>query len=152
MALLCSTCILRLPPSGLDRPWHSLAHHEGAAHDFARLGQSLLQLRIGLLLDRLSVLQFFDQLHLEHLHLHDLLLLHLAEACLVLEFTVDITVHRLDSSLLFLLYFQLSETFLLYDDLVFHLVILVDLHLDLRPARLKLDLHRFGLLGFLPFR
>ena len=56
----------------------------------------------------------------------------------------------MDSPLLFLFDFELGETLLLYDNLVLHLVILVDLHLDLRPSRLQLRLDGLGLLGLLP--
>ena len=53
-------------------------------------------------------------------------------------------------SLLLLLYFQLGETLLLYHDLVLHLIILVDSHIDLRTAWLELRLHGLGLLSLLP--
>jgi hypothetical protein len=62
------------------------------------------------------------------------LLLHLAEAALIFEFAIDIPMDRLDPPLLLFLYFQLGETLLLYHDLVLHLIILVDSHIDLCPA------------------
>jgi hypothetical protein len=98
---------------GLNSARYTLPHHESAAHDLARLGESLLELRIGLLLDCLGILQLFDQLHLKHLHLHNFLFLHLAETCLIIELSIDVPMYRLDSALFIFFYFQLCETFLL---------------------------------------
>jgi len=47
----------------------------GTCSESGRLGQGVLELSVGLLLNGLRVLQLLNQLHLKHLHLHDFLLL-----------------------------------------------------------------------------
>ena len=53
------------------------------SHNCALLVDCLLELGVSLLLDGLRVLQLLDELHLEHFHLHDFLLLLLDERLLL---------------------------------------------------------------------
>ncbi len=57
--------------------------------------------------------------------------------------------HWINTTLFILLDLQLSESLLLYDDLVLELVILVSLHLNGLSALLELCLDRLGLFRFL---
>lgn len=108
-----------------------------------------LKLCISLFLDRLCVLQLFDKFHLEHFHLHDFLLFHGPHTCLIVQFAIDVAMYWMNATFFILLNFQLSETFLLYDDLILELVILFSLHLNGLSTLLQLCFNSFWLLSLL---
>jgi len=130
--------------------WCAAALDQGAVA--ALLLDGGLQLHISLLLDGLRGLQLLNQLHLEHLHLHDLLL----GLCDALQLLLDLLLD-VHSCLLNLAALLLVD--LLARDLLFHLnrlllvlVLLLDvLHLRLQPLLVLLRL-QLGLGSFLGLR
>ena len=104
---------------------------------------------IGHLLYSLGVLQFLDQLHLEHFHLHDLRLL-LSDKFFFLSYLPG---NILPGSHLFFnsefLYFCSLHSFLLLLQLSLHLIFLGHLVLELLLASLSLVTNKLGLLCFL---
>jgi hypothetical protein len=114
--------------------------HEAAVHlaerctscVCGRLGQGVLKLSIGLLLDGLSVLQLLNQLHLKHLHLHDLLLLGADHGLLFNHALLHLCLGlHLFSSHEFL-FLKLRDTLLLFN----HLVLLLCVKLGLREEHI----------------
>ena len=132
-------------------PCQSVLHHIRSKH-LLWSRECFLELCVSLLLDRLSVLELLDKFHLEHLHLHDFLLFHSSYSRLIVKFTIDIAMNRMNTTLLILFNLQLSKTFLLYDDLILKLVVLLGLHIYRLSALLQLRLHCLRLLCFLALR
>ena len=105
------------------------------------------QLHVGLLLDRLRRLQLLDQLHLEHLHLHDLLLSLRNALQLLLDLLLDVHARLLDLAPLLLVDLLPRDLLLHLDRLLLVLILLLDvLHLRLQSLlillRLQLGLRR----------
>ena len=97
-------------------------------------------------------MELLDELHLEKLHLHNLLLFDLAHAALVFQLTVDVSLDRGDSSLSILFNLKLCKPLLLVDKLILHFVVLLGFHFDLVSALFKLLLNGFRLFRLLSFR
>jgi hypothetical protein len=77
------------------------------------------------------------------------LLFDLAHTTFIVQFTVDVSLHRVDATFSVLFNLKLGEALLLHDHLILHFVVLFSLEVNLLSALLELDLDRFGLLGFL---
>lgn len=108
-----------------------------------------LQLHVGLLLDRLSSLQLLDQLHLEHLHLHYLLLCLCDRLQLLFNLVLDLHAGVLDFPAFLLVDLLACNLLLHLNRLLFILVFLLnDLDLGREAVLVLLGLH-FGLTGFL---
>jgi hypothetical protein len=108
-----------------------------------------LQLLVGLLLDRLGVLQLLDQLHLDALHVQHLVLLVGARDVLLLHLHVLVAVREAHLAALLFFLLHLGEALLLVHDLVLHFVFGFDLELvvaDLLLVLSALDLRLLGLL------
>ena len=97
-------------------------------------------------------MELLDELHLEKLHLHNLLLFDLAHAALVFQLTVDVSLDRGDSPLSILFNLKLCKPLLLVDKLILHFVVLLGFHFDLVSALFKLLLNGFRLFRLLSFR
>ena len=116
--------------AGTARLLHEAAVHLakcGTCSESGRLGECVLELSVGLLLNGLGVLQLLNQLHLKHLHLHDLLLLRANHGFLLNHplFCFCLRFH-LFSSYEFLL-LKLGNSLLLFN----HLVLLLGVQLRL---------------------
>ena len=118
-------------------------------HDCALLIDCLFKLRVRLLLDGLCILQLFDQLHLEHLHLHDLLLFLLDHSFLLGNLSRNFLSSLID--LLFAELFDLNSlnTLLLLHGSVLELLFSHLISNRLLVSSLMLLVNKFGLLGFL---
>ena len=108
-----------------------------------------LQLLIRLLLHSLSVLEFFDELHLELLHLHDLLFFLLAQVFFVADAVFVCLLHLLDSPVSVFLNFHLSDSLLLVHNLILHAVFLLNLEVVELLFLVVLLLDHLRLLSFL---
>ena len=96
----------------------------------------------------MRVLKLLDQLHLKHLHLHDLLLLGTDNCLLLSHFLVDVSLglHLLSSNKLFFL--KKSYSFLLFNHLILSLGVESSLVKEYVFSLLVLDLHDPLLLHF----
>jgi hypothetical protein len=120
-------------------------------HDCALLIDRLLEFSVCLLLDRLRILQLFDQLHLEHFHLHHFLLLLLDHSLLFVNLS-----RNFFTSLVYLLFAELLDLSSLNTLLLLHGSVpeLLFSHLIrnlLLMSCLLLLVNKPGLLGFLFF-
>lgn len=97
----------------------------------------------------MRILKLLYQLHLKHLHLHDLLLLGTDNCLLLSHFLVDVSFgfHLLSSNKLFFL--KKSNSFLLFNHLILSLGVESGLVKEYVFALLVLDLHDPLLLHFL---
>ena len=108
-----------------------------------------LQLRIRLLLDSLRVLELLYQLHLQHLHLHDLGLLLPNHLLLLSYFPGNLLACLFVLDAPVLLDLGLLDLFLLFLDLVFHHFLLMQMLVLLPVLILMLFRYKLALLGLL---
>ena len=121
----------------------------GTCSESGRLGQGILELSVGLLLNGLCVLQLLNQLHLKHLHLHDLLLLRTDHGLLLDHPLLHLRLRlHLFSSYEFLL-LKLGYSLLLFDHLVLLLCVQLCLSEEYVLSLFILDLYDTLLFDFL---
>ena len=144
-AIVCKV-ISHLRSLGLRCEFTLRRHHCG------RLLKSTFELLIGLFLDSLSVLELFDELHLQLLHLHDFLFLRSPHIVLVIHPVFMLSLNLLDTSSSVFFNLHRSQAFLLINDLILHAILL--LHFKVRELLLLfiLLLNYLGLLCFFPSR
>lgn len=99
-------------------------------------------------MDGLRVLKFLDELHLNALHIQNLVLLLSAHHVLNLHLVVLVAVGQADLASGLLLLLHLGEAFLLVHDLVLHFVLSLDLELVVADLLLVLSTLHLRLLGF----
>lgn len=109
--------------------------------------QRPLQLLVSLLLDGLGVLELLNQLHLDALHIQNLVFLLVAEGVLVLHLVLVVALGHAHLASLLLLLLHLGEALLLVNNLVLHLVLGFDLELVVPDLLLVLGPLDFGLFG-----
>ena len=110
------------------------------------------QLHVRLLLDGLRRLQLLDQLHLQHLHLHYLLLRLRNRLQLLLNLLLDVHPSLLNFASFCLLDLLLGDLLLHHDGLLLVAVLLFDVrHVLLQALLVRLSLH-FGLCRLLSLR
>merc|ERR1712060_612391 len=83
-----------------------------------------LKLLVCLLLNCLSVLQLLDQFHLELLHLHDFLFLHVAKSILVVDARIVMLLDCCESAVTIFFDLHCCKALLVGDDLILHAVLL----------------------------
>ena len=121
-------------------------------HHCAWLLECLLEFLVSLLLDGLGVLELLDELHLQLLHLHDLVLLLLSDHLFVGHTVLVLSLDVEDFSLPLLLNLHGGEAFLLIDDLVLHPVLLLDLEELVSLLLVVLASNYLGLFRFFSLR
>ena len=124
--------------------------------DFAVGGRGLLErtfeLLVGLLLDGLRVLEFLNQLHLDALHIQNLVFLLVAQRILMRHLVLVAALRHAHLAARLLILLHLGQALLLVDDLVLHLVLGLNLELVVPDLLLVLRPLDFGLLGLLRLR
>jgi len=125
------------------------ANFVAVSHCCGGLLQCALQLLVSLFLNCLSILQLFDQLHLQLLHLHHFLFLLSSQVVLVVNTVIVVLLDLVDASLAIFLDFHRSQALLLVHDLILHAVLLLNLKALELLFLFVLLLYHFGLLGFL---
>ena len=124
-----------------------LFSHIAMHSPLSSVAQCFFEFLISFFLNVLSPLQLFDQLHLQHLHLHHLLLLDLADAVLLVHLPLELPLYTLNPSPLVLLDLELAESLLLVNELVFEFVFLFQGVVDGSFSVFILLFHHFRLLG-----
>ena len=133
--------------------------HESAVHlaeggtcsESGRLGEGILELSVGLLLNGLCVLQLLNQLHLKHFHLHDFLLLRTNHGFFLYHplFHFSFRLHLFSSNEFLLL--KLGNPLLLFNHLVLLLCVQLSLGEEYILPLFILDLYDTLLFDFLLF-
>lgn len=118
-------------------------------HNCALLINCLFELSIGLLLDGLCILQLFDQLHLEHFHLHHFLLLLLDHGFLFSNLSRNFLPCSVNLLFAELLHLSTLNTLLLFHDSILELFFAHLVRNLLLMSRLLLLLDELGLLRLL---
>ena len=111
------------------------------------LAESFLKFKIGLLLNSLRVLQTLNELHLEFLHLSDLIHLNVAHMLFFITPVIVLLACHHHLSAVLLLDLQAGETLRLKTNLVLHLILLLYAEIVLSLLLLVLLLDHLGLLG-----
>ena len=119
------------------------------SHGRRGLLERALQLLVGILLHRLSILQLLDEFHFQLFHLHDFFLLLRSHVVFVVDAIIMLLLHMLYAPLAILLDLHRSQTLLLVYDLILHAVLLLNLEALELLFLLVLLLDYLGLFGFL---
>ena len=117
-------------------------------HHCTWLFECFFELLICFFLNRLSILQLFNEFHFKFLHLHDLLLLLHPDDFLIVYSVVVLLLHRHQPTLSFLFDLHRSQPFLLIDDLILHLILLLNLEQLVAFLLIVLASYDLSLLGF----